>query len=247
MEVYFDGYCPESLLRGKQVEMRLNEDDFWESVETGLQISVFPPHAAILRWRGAGKFRQSCELASNSIVGLILTEAKDEDGEEIFRDLTKVITSTFDLDWYIGSISASRAEFEADKLDPNAPELEKQREYLKTVPKENWVKLLELFRMAEQETGRSLSTNRSLSDLHHMLYEKKLIFDFRWMVWKEGWKNLDSENFDFKSCTALDLSMYLTAIFRGERFTDGTIEHYFRNGKLTRIFDRFGNLDGISE
>jgi hypothetical protein len=31
MEIYFDGYCPESLLKGKQVEMRLNKDDFWES------------------------------------------------------------------------------------------------------------------------------------------------------------------------------------------------------------------------
>lgn len=49
MEIYFDGYCPESLLKGEHVEMRLNADDFWESEATGLQMTVFPPFARILR------------------------------------------------------------------------------------------------------------------------------------------------------------------------------------------------------
>lgn len=66
MEIYFDGYFPESLLKGNQVEMRLNENDFWESEATGLQIAVFPVYATILQWRGKGKFRQSSDLASNS-------------------------------------------------------------------------------------------------------------------------------------------------------------------------------------
>ena len=47
----FDGYCPESKLKGEQVEMRLNKMDFWESEKTGLQITTFPPYAAILQWR----------------------------------------------------------------------------------------------------------------------------------------------------------------------------------------------------
>ncbi len=34
MEIYFDGYCPKSLLKSKKVEMRLNEDDFSESEAT---------------------------------------------------------------------------------------------------------------------------------------------------------------------------------------------------------------------
>lgn len=33
----WDGYCPESLFKGKQVRMRLNQYDFYESEETGLQ------------------------------------------------------------------------------------------------------------------------------------------------------------------------------------------------------------------
>lgn len=48
IQLFFDGYCPESLMEGKRVEMRLNDDDFWESEATGLQMTIFPPYAAIL-------------------------------------------------------------------------------------------------------------------------------------------------------------------------------------------------------
>jgi hypothetical protein len=76
IKIFFDGFCPESMLKRKQVEMKLNEDDFWESEETGLQITVFPPYATILRWRGKGKFKQSSDIASNILTGLVLTEAQ---------------------------------------------------------------------------------------------------------------------------------------------------------------------------
>ena len=51
-QIYLNSYCPEGMLKGKKVEMKLNEDDFWESLETHLQMTVFPPFATILRWRG---------------------------------------------------------------------------------------------------------------------------------------------------------------------------------------------------
>ena len=72
IEIYFDGYCPESMLKKRLGEMKLNNDDFWESKETGLQITVFPPFATILRWRGKGKFRESSEVGSNVLIGLVL-------------------------------------------------------------------------------------------------------------------------------------------------------------------------------
>jgi hypothetical protein len=34
----WNGFCPESQLHGKQVRMRLNRHDFFESEATGLQI-----------------------------------------------------------------------------------------------------------------------------------------------------------------------------------------------------------------
>lgn len=54
----WNGYCPESLLKGKTVRMRLNQHDFFESEETGLQICIIPGvQAVILNFRGKGKFR----------------------------------------------------------------------------------------------------------------------------------------------------------------------------------------------
>lgn len=35
----WNGFCPESQLHGKQVRMRLNRHDFFESEATGLQIA----------------------------------------------------------------------------------------------------------------------------------------------------------------------------------------------------------------
>ncbi len=110
IEIYFDGYCPESLLKGKQVEMKLNRNDFWESLETGLQMTVFPPYAAILRWRGKGKFRESSkEIASDELTGLVLAEAKTEEGEEIFPDKEKIICNKVDLERYLSEIDNSNS------------------------------------------------------------------------------------------------------------------------------------------
>lgn len=54
----WNGYCPESLLKGKKVRMRLNHWDFYESEQTGLQICVLDGFfAVILNFRGEGKFR----------------------------------------------------------------------------------------------------------------------------------------------------------------------------------------------
>ncbi|MEO6681199.1 MAG: hypothetical protein ABIN48_00095 [Ginsengibacter sp.] len=121
MEIYFDGYCPECLIKGVQVEMRLNENDFWESEKTGLQITVFPPFATILRWRGKGKFRHSSDVASNSLAGLILAEAKKEEGEEIFPEEEKILVNKLDLEKYLGEIYKSKEDLDADKLNLKNP------------------------------------------------------------------------------------------------------------------------------
>lgn len=54
----WNGYCPESLIKGNTVRMRLNKNDFFESEETGLQIFVIRGvQAVILNFRGKGKFK----------------------------------------------------------------------------------------------------------------------------------------------------------------------------------------------
>lgn len=57
--IMWNGYCPESLLKGKTVRMRLNQNDFFESEETGLQICIIPGiQAVILSFRGKGNLVQ---------------------------------------------------------------------------------------------------------------------------------------------------------------------------------------------
>jgi hypothetical protein len=70
----WDGHCPESLLKGKTVRMRLNKSDFFESEETGLQICVLRGvQAVILNFRGEGKFRTTPEYADEIESGELLS------------------------------------------------------------------------------------------------------------------------------------------------------------------------------
>jgi len=101
IKIYFDGYCPECLLKGEKVEMKLNEDDFWESEATGLQIAVFPPFAAILSWRGKGKFRKS-DYASNVLGDLVMTAHLKETG--FLPDEEKILHNQLELGNYLKKV-----------------------------------------------------------------------------------------------------------------------------------------------
>ena len=72
--IYCDeGYCPESLLKGKKVKMKINSWDFWESPETGLQIlGWFPIYAVILPFRGKGNFKEFQSREPETLNDLIL-------------------------------------------------------------------------------------------------------------------------------------------------------------------------------
>ena len=70
----WNGFCPESLLKGKTVRMRLNQDDFFESEETGLQMCVLTGvQAVIMNFRGSGKFRTTVSFADDIETGEILS------------------------------------------------------------------------------------------------------------------------------------------------------------------------------
>jgi hypothetical protein len=128
IKLYFDGHCPESLLNGKRVEMRLNEDDFWESEATGLQIAVFPPYAAVLRWRGKGNFRKSSDVASNVLGDLVMTATKKEEGKEIMPDEDKLIHNEKEFESYLGKIYNTREEFDEARLKARTEQLEKEKQ-----------------------------------------------------------------------------------------------------------------------
>lgn len=100
----WNGYCPESWLKDKTVRMRMNENDFFESEETGLQICILSGvQAVILNFRGTGKFRSKETFADTIENGEILSPQNTNyppfnspsvifaDGEEIEKYIDAII------------------------------------------------------------------------------------------------------------------------------------------------------------
>jgi hypothetical protein len=55
-------------------------------------------------------------------------------------------------------------------------------------------------------------------------------------------KALHNPNADFSVCSLLQLSMYLTLIFRSDRFSDGTIQQCLGNGVPDKIMTKLEQL-----
>src|ERR1035437_7037589 len=72
------------------------------------------------------------------IKGLKLTEARIEEGKEIFPNEKEIINIEFELEFYLQQIYDSKEEFDASKFNPNDPILEKQKEYLATLKKSDF-------------------------------------------------------------------------------------------------------------
>ena len=72
----WNGFCPESALQGTEVRMRLNNNDFFESETTGLQVAIMFPSvlAVIMNFRGEGKFRQTAKYADEVFNAEILSK-----------------------------------------------------------------------------------------------------------------------------------------------------------------------------
>ncbi len=100
----WNGYCPESLLKGKTVRMRLNQSDFFESEETGLQISIIPGvQAIILNFRGKGKFRTTENYGDEIENGELLSPQNSD--RPPFNNPTIAFGESEEIENYITTIS----------------------------------------------------------------------------------------------------------------------------------------------
>lgn len=100
----WNGYCPESLLKNKTVRMRLNQNDFFESEETGLQICIIPGvQAVILNFRGNGKFRTTESYGSEVENGEILSP-QNSDRPPPFNNPTTAFGESEEIENYIATI-----------------------------------------------------------------------------------------------------------------------------------------------
>ena len=98
----WDGYCPESELKGKEVRMRLNDSDFYESEETHLQICISGPQAIILNFRGKGKFRSKPSFADETETGQVLSPQNND--KQPFNNPTLVFKDSEEVENYINAI-----------------------------------------------------------------------------------------------------------------------------------------------
>ena len=99
----WNGYCPESYLKGKRVRMRLNRNDFYESEETGLQIAVLGGvQAIILNFRGNGNFRTNPEFADEIENGEMLSPQNTD--RPPFNNPTIIFGDSEEIENFIKSI-----------------------------------------------------------------------------------------------------------------------------------------------
>lgn len=106
VDVMWNGLCPESLILGKKVRMKLNKYDFFESEETGLQIFVLRGvQAIILNFRGEGKFKVSPKYADEIENGEMLSP---QNSDKIpFNNPTEIFDEISDIVNYVAKIKAN--------------------------------------------------------------------------------------------------------------------------------------------
>ncbi len=220
--------------------MRLNEYDFWESEKTGLQIAISEPYAVILKWRGKKELKESGPKGSDMHYALLLTESMDIKGEEIlpYKEGLFEYEYKFDLEDYIESIYDTEGEYQKEIFNPNDSIFKKQKKHLEKIPKEKYIELIGLYKEAKKDWYRG----EKFSEFHEMLYHLKIIFSLNWMRWTAGKRMLMNNNIDYSKCSLLDLSMFITAIFRSDRFDDVSIKEFEEKGVVQKIFEKWQQL-----
>ncbi len=235
--LYFNGYCPECQLQGRQVAMKLNGTDFWECPESGLQIVISPPMAVILRWRGQGIFKTD-PLTPNitSVKDLILVEASKEEGQEIMPDTSFILNTEQELHWYLHEMYINWQVFKLHQFNAKDPVFDVQRQRLAAIPKADWQEMGTCFQQF-CNTGITINIGhyRGFKQWHQLLVRSQIIFEFNWHAWHRGWVNIRNIKFDYNSISLLELSMCMSAIFLSEPYDEGSIEFYFNNKTLEKI------------
>ena len=100
---FWNGYCPESWIRGKNVRMRLNRSDFYESEETGLQIAVLSGvQAIILKHRGNGQFKMQDKYADEIENGELLSPQNTD--RMPFNNPTTIFQDSNEIEQYLNTV-----------------------------------------------------------------------------------------------------------------------------------------------
>ncbi len=100
----WNGFCPECMLKNKNVKMRLNKNDFYECEESALQICVLSGvQAIIMNFRGKGDFKNEPRYSTDIENGEILSP-QNYNGFP-FNNPTEIFENTKDIVDYLKNIN----------------------------------------------------------------------------------------------------------------------------------------------
>lgn len=110
---------------------------------------------------------------------------------------------------------------------------EEQQQKLASLSLKVLQELVEQCKQAERE-GR---TSPSFSAFYENVYALELVFPFDWPAWEPASTAAQQKGYDYNIHSPLEISMHLTAIFRADRFCEGTLECALEMGTLGRIME----------
>ena len=115
--------------------------------------------------------------------------------------------------------------------EPAKDTLAVQEEHLLSISRKDYKELLLLFQEGKKQGVHS----EAFTKFHEKLYVLGIIFSFDWMPWEEGQTAFNSNPYDYAGLPLLELSKHITAIFRADRFNDGTIASAMDKGILDNL------------
>ena len=236
----FNGNCPECILHNDgSFDMLLNNDDYWESKQTGLQIAVAPPFAVILPWRGEGDYKVL--QAAIPPADLIYCGVCIDDAGNFLPDQSQPILESIQLEAYLEGVYTSWNEWVASSYDLRGRLLHKHEQHLNnfTPPMRMEIKQAILDFLATVSNIDKPSTPDELSSAFQTLRSVFSLYafaaPFQWMAWPVGLQQLNDRSFLFSNCTLLDLTKYLQVITKSNKLNPETLNHWYNNGQLVKL------------
>ena len=96
-------------------------------------------------------------------------------------------------------------------------------------------KLLALLKEVRIDAEFNFTPFENYLAFHEKLSSLGTIFVFDWPRWSEGIAALQATGIPLPDRSLLDSSKYLTAIIRGDRFTEGIIQRFIKSGRFHEI------------
>jgi hypothetical protein len=105
--------------------------------------------------------------------------------------------------------------------------------HLTLISKSDWKDLFAFL----PELKKPKVKDKVVNDMVDQAYYMQLVVAFDWMNWKEGSDLLNATSKDFKELDAVTLCKLLAMVLRSEKFKEGSLSRYVKDGTLVGILE----------